>query len=129
MAKLPTKRSPSKRGVVRRPGSAQSQRSDVAQIVDAAANAAAAGASGEIRRKNLNVDQGLLDLVRSKLRLKTETEAVEVGLGALLEITDFQAEMLTGFDDLMEAGGILGTTEEEELDFSGFSALPDGSTP
>ncbi|HEY0972067.1 MAG TPA: hypothetical protein VGE02_13960 [Gemmatimonadales bacterium] len=96
-------------------------------VVASASSAATAAASGEVRRKNLNVDQGLLDKVKSKLGLRTETEAVEMGLGALLEIAEFQEELLAGFDDLMRVGG-LGDQVDEELDFSGFRArTPDSA--
>lgn len=88
--------------------------------------AAAARASGQVRRKNLNVDQGLLDQARALLGVKTETEAVALGLGAVLELAAFRAELLAGFDDLMRVGG-LGRVEDEESDFSGFAAEPTGA--
>jgi hypothetical protein len=77
-----------------------------------------------VRRKNLNVDQGLLDTARELLGVRTETEAVTLGLGALVDLAEFRAEMLAGFDDLMEVGG-LGPVPDEELDLSGFGARPD----
>ena len=87
----------------------------------ALARAAAASASGQVRRKNLNVDQGLLDRARGALGVATETEAVALGLGAVLDLAEFQAEMLAGFDDLMRVGG-LSRVEDEEVDLSGFVA-------
>ena len=89
----------------------------------ALARTAAASASGQVRRKNLNVDQGLLDRARGALGVATETEAVALGLGAVLDLAEFQADMLAGFDSLMRVGG-LSLVEGEELDLSGFAAPP-----
>jgi hypothetical protein len=88
---------------------------------------AAARASGQVRRKNLNVDQGLLDQARELLGVRTETEAVALGLGAVLDLAEFHAAMLAGFDDLMQVGG-LGLVEGEELDLSGFTTPPVDAT-
>lgn len=81
----------------------------------------AAGTAGPIRRKNLNVNQGLLDRAKQLLGVKTETEAVELGLGAVIELAEFQDEMLAGFDRLMATGGLTHDPDEER-DFSGFLA-------
>ncbi len=75
--------------------------------------------SGEVRRKNLNIDQGLLDQARRVLGVRTETEAVELGLGAVIELVEFHRDMLDGFDRLMASGGFQHDTDEER-DFSGF---------
>jgi len=72
-----------------------------------------------LRRKNLNVDQALLDRAREVLGVRTETEAVERGLAAAIEQADFKAAMLAGFDRLMEIDG-LNFVEGEEIDLSGF---------
>lgn len=79
----------------------------------------ASQASGPVRRKNLNINQGLLDKARSVLGVRTETEAVEIGLGAILELAEFQSEMIAGFDRLMNTGGLV-HDESEVLDFAGF---------
>ena len=75
--------------------------------------------SGVVRRKNLNIDQGLLDQARRVLGVRTETEAVELGLGAVIELVEFHRDMLDGFDRLMESGGFT-HDQSEERDFSGF---------
>lgn len=80
---------------------------------------AAKRGSGVVRRKNLNIDQGLLDQARRVLGVRTETEAVELGLGAVIELVEFHRDMLEGFDRLMESGGFT-HDESEERDFSGF---------
>lgn len=101
-----------------------SKRSRLPNITQVAlARAAAASATGQVRRKNLNVDQGLLDRARGALGVATETEAVALGLGAVLDLAEFQADVLAGFDDLMRVGG-LSLVEGEELDLSGFAAPP-----
>jgi len=76
--------------------------------------------SGVVRRKNLNIDQGLLDQARLALGVRTETEAVELGLGAVLEVVEFQKAMLEGFDRLM-ASGAFTHDPDEALDFSAFA--------
>ncbi len=80
--------------------------------------------SGNVRRKNLNIDQGLLDQARRALGVRTETEAVELGLSAAIEAAEFQQAMLAGFDRLMAIGG-LKHDPDDALDFSAFGgALP-----
>jgi len=77
--------------------------------------------SGVVRRKNLNIDQGLLDHARHVLGVRTETEAVELGLGAVIELVEFHRDMLNGFDRLMVSGGFTHDASEAR-DFSGFIA-------
>ncbi len=79
--------------------------------------------SGVVRRKNLNIDQGLLDQARSVLGVNTETEAVAMGLGAVIELVEFHAAMVEGFDRLVESGEFT-HDPGETLDFSGFYSAP-----
>lgn len=74
---------------------------------------------GRKPRKNMYLSQSLIDKAKAVLGVKTESEAVEIGLGAVIEIGEFHRAMLTGFDRLMEVGG-LAHDEDEERDFSGF---------
>jgi hypothetical protein len=80
-------------------------------------------AGDEGRRKNMFVPQGLLDRAREALGVKTETEAVALGLGAAVDLAEFQREMLAGFDRLMTTGG-LSPVEGEEVVLDGFRARP-----
>ena len=80
-----------------------------------------AGEAG--KRKNMFVPQGLLDRARQALGVKTETEAVALGLGAAVDLAEFQHEMLAGFDRLMETGG-LSPVASEEVVLDGFRARP-----
>jgi Arc/MetJ family transcription regulator len=85
------------------------------------ARAVATGATGEVRRKNINIDQGQLDAVRELYGLKTETEAVALALGTAIDQAAFEREVLVGFDRLLEHGEFRYVGErEEDLDFSGF---------
>ena len=59
---------------------------------------AAKAASGRVRRKNMNMDQGLLDTVIAASGATSETAAVRLGLAAYVEIAAFERAMLTGFD-------------------------------
>lgn len=81
----------------------------------------AGGAAERKKRKNMFVSQGLLDRARKALGVKTETEAVALGLGAAVDLVEFQREMLVGFDRLMRAGG-LSPVEGEEVVLDGFRA-------
>ncbi len=85
-------------------------------------NIAGQRGSGVVRRKNLNIDHGLLDHARRVLGVRTETEAVELGLGAVIELVEFHRGMLDGFDRLMASGGFR-HDEGEARDFSGFVTL------
>ena len=80
-----------------------------------------AGESGT--RKNMYVPQGLLDRAREALGVRTETEAVALGLGAAVDLVEFRQEMLDGFDRLMTTGG-LSPVEGEEVALDGFRARP-----
>ncbi len=55
-----------------------------------------------IRRKNLNIDQGKLDRVRQLLGANTETEAVDQALSALL----LQEELIAGVRRVAGSGGV-----------------------
>jgi len=53
-------------------------------------------------RKNLHIDQRKLDVARKALGVKTETEAVDAALDAIV----FRKELSAGLDRLREAGGL-----------------------
>lgn len=80
-------------------------------------------ASGPGKRKNMFVPQELLDRARKALGVKTETEAVALGLGAAVDLAEFQHEMLAGFDRLMKTGG-LSPVDGEQAVLDGFRARP-----
>lgn len=80
-------------------------------------------AGGAGTRKNMFVPQGLLDRARKALGVRTETEAVALGLGAAVDLAEFQQEMLAGFDRLMKTGG-LSPVEGEDVVLDGFRARP-----
>lgn len=114
------------RGVATRPAKPPARRAPTANAGALAlpidvVRVAAASTAGPVRRKNLNVNQGLLDRAKQLLGVKTETEAVALGLGAVIELAEFQDEMLAGFDRLMATGGLTHDPDEER-DFSGFLA-------
>jgi hypothetical protein len=69
------------------------------------ATVAAQAASGQVRRKNMNLDQGLLDTVIAASGSTSETEAVRLGLAAYMEISAFEHAMLTGFDRVSSLSG------------------------
>jgi Arc/MetJ family transcription regulator len=56
----------------------------------------------QVRRKNLNIDQGKLDRVRKVLGVRTETEAVDQALDMIL----FREELLEGIDRIAGSGGV-----------------------
>ncbi len=83
-------------------GAAASQQlsnaSPIGSLSDQLEVVAARAASGRVRRKNMNMDQGLLDTVLAASGATSETEAVRLGLAAYVEIAAFERAMLTGFD-------------------------------
>ena len=80
-------------------------------------------AGGAGKRKNMFVPQGLLDRAREALGVRTETEAVALGLGAAIDLAEFQREMLSAFDRLMQTGG-LSPVEDEEVVLDGLRSRP-----
>lgn len=56
----------------------------------------------DVRRKNLNIDQGKLDRVRELLGANTETEAVDEALSALL----LREELVAGVRAIAGTGGV-----------------------
>jgi hypothetical protein len=55
-----------------------------------------------IRRKNLNIDQGKLDRARMLLGADTETETVDQALSALL----LREELIAGVREIAGTGGV-----------------------
>lgn len=64
-----------------------------------------------IRRKNLNIDQGKLDRVRDLLGAKSETEAVDQALSMLL----LREELIAGVRRIGGTGGVEAAFEDESL--------------
>jgi Bacterial antitoxin of type II TA system, VapB len=58
--------------------------------------------TANIRRKNLNIDQAKLDRVRELLGARTETEAVDQALSALL----LREELIAGVRRVAGSGGV-----------------------
>ncbi len=83
----------------------------------------AAGATGRVRRKNLNIDQGQLDAVQELYGVATETEAVALALGTAIDRVAFAREAAAGVERLGELGPFAYEGDREDaLDFSGFDA-------
>ena len=69
------------------------------------------------------IDIDMAESLAKALGVKTETEAVALGLGAAVDLAEFQHEMLAGFDHLMKTRG-LSPVEGEEVVLDGFRARP-----
>jgi hypothetical protein len=72
-------------------------------------NVASVAPSGGRRvRKNMDMDQGKLDLAKRALGVRTETDAVD----AALDLVVFQAEVFSGIDQAVAAGGFADVYED-----------------
>lgn len=86
-----------------------------------AARAAANDAVARPRRKNFELDQRRIDLVKAALGARTETEAITLAMDAALDLVEFRAELRAGAERLYGKGGFVNYFDrEEDLDFSGF---------
>lgn len=73
-----------------------------------------------IRRKNLNLDQALIDRARTVLGAATETEAITRSLTDTVELAAFRRELAEGATALYGRGGFNHVDDEASLDFRGF---------
>jgi hypothetical protein len=92
-----------------------------ATLAQQLAQVAAQSDSGHVRRKNMNIDQGLLDSVIAASGVATETEAVRLGLAAYVEMAAFERAMLTGFDRWSSRSGF-SPANEATIDTAAFLA-------
>jgi hypothetical protein len=75
------------------------------------------------RRKNYELDQHRIDLLKAALGAKTETEAITLAMDMALEMTAFRREIHEGSSRLYGKGGFENLFEDEStLDFSGFQS-------
>lgn len=83
--------------------------------------AAERDALAEPRRKNFELDQHRIDLVKEALQAKTETEALTRAMDIALEMSAFAAEVRRGSERLLGKGGFVNRFDDAaSLDFSGF---------
>lgn len=88
---------------------------------------------GDLRRKNYELDQEAIDLVKEVLGARSETEAITRALALVLDMASFREEVRSGAEAMYAHGGFEHVYDEiSALDFSGFEryepAVPDGST-
>jgi hypothetical protein len=102
--------------MVRKSGKARER---VARIVGE--NTARYEAEAKPRRKNYELDQHRIDMLKEALGAKTETEAITLAMDMALEMTDFARELREGSARLYGQGGFRNYFDDEStLDFSGF---------
>jgi hypothetical protein len=93
------------------------------------ARAAANDAAAEPRRKNFELDQHRIDLVKEALGASTETEAITRAMDVALEMTAFAREVHNGSARMLGKGGFVDQFDDEaSLDFGGWSASWSRST-
>lgn len=77
----------------------------------------------KLRRKNFELDQHRIDMLKEALGAKTETEAITLAMDMALEMTGFAKELREGSARLYGKGGFRNEFDDESaLDFSGFTA-------
>jgi hypothetical protein len=75
------------------------------------------------RRKNYELDQHRIDLLKAALGAKTETEAITLAMDMALEMLSFRSEVHEGSSRLYGKGGFENHFDDEStLDFSGFES-------
>ena len=75
------------------------------------------------RRKNYELDQHRIDMLKEALGAKTETEAITLAMDMALEMTEFASELREGSARLYGKGDFTDFFDDESaLDFSGFEA-------
>lgn len=80
-------------------------------------------AKAKPRRKNYELDQHRIDMLREALGAKTETEAITLAMDMALEMTAFATELREGSSRLYGKGEFTNFFDDEsELDFSGFES-------
>ena len=75
---------------------------------------------GHTRRKNLNLDQRLIDRARRALGASTETEAITRALDTAIELAAFRAEIAAGARRMYGKGGFAHIDDAAGLDFRNF---------
>lgn len=94
-------------------------REKVAMVVGE--NSARYEAKAKLRRKNFELDQHRIDMLREALGARTETEAITLAMDMALEMTGFAREIREGSSRLYGRGGFENVFDDESaLDFSGF---------
>ena len=81
----------------------------------------------DIRRKNVNLDQRLIDRARTALGAATETDAITGALTVAVELADFRRELAEGAGALYGRGAFSHADAEKSLDFRGFQQKTGGS--
>jgi len=76
------------------------------------------------RRKNLNLDQRLIDRARRALGASTETEAITRALDAAIELAAFRVEIAAGARAMYGKGGFAHVDDAAALDFRNLYGLP-----
>lgn len=80
------------------------------------------------RRKNFELDQHRIDLLKDALGTKTETEAITRAMDLALEMTAFAREVRSGSTRMFGKGGFVNRFDDEStLDFTGFAVDDDRS--
>ncbi len=73
------------------------------------------------RRKNYELDQHRIDLLKEALGARTETEAITLAMDMALEMMTFEREVREGSSRLYGKGGFENLFDDEStLDFGGF---------
>jgi hypothetical protein len=84
-------------------------------------NTARYEAEARPRRKNFELDQHRIDLLKDALGARTETEAITLAMDMALEMTGLARELREGSSRLYGKGGFDNLFDDEStLDFSGF---------
>ena len=79
-------------------------------------------AKAKPRRKNYELDQHRIDMLKEALGATTETEAITLAMDMALEMTDFAKELREGSARLYGKGEFENQFDDEStLDFSGFA--------
>ncbi len=78
-------------------------------------------ANAKPRRKNYELDQHRIDMLKEALGARTETEAITLAMDMALEMTDFAKELREGSARLYGRGDFTNYFDDEAaLDYSGF---------
>lgn len=102
----------------------ETARAKVARVVGE--NTARYEADAKPRRKNLELDQHRIDMLKEALGARTETEAITLAMDMALEMTDFATDLGQGSSQLYGKGGFANLFDDESaLDFSRFEAAAD----
>jgi len=96
-------------------------RAKVARIVGE--NTARYEVGAKPRRKNYELDQHRIDMLKEALGARTETEAITLAMDMALEMTAFKRELREGSSRLYGKGGFANLFDDESaLDYAGFES-------